>query len=407
MFVSNESEQDVYFDDLTITHTTGPLQQEQAYYPYGLQMAGLSDKAALRPTNPYKYNGGNMLEDEDGINYYNTFYRKYDAQIGRFTGIDIMAEQFSWLSPYNFGACNPVFYNDPNGDLITAGSSTPINPASFGNARDLIDHLINNGIDNFDDGWMAWTFDDGGGTSSFFQATNFGFANGMVTFNYSYEVFDGTAPVWNNTSKGGEGGVKTTMNTFVLGKGRVAPQHIWNNALAWGEKNRISYKQWLNQKQAYDVMWKHNNDVYMDRRNRGAPVSRAGDRASYTESLASMSGTYQAKMDGRARQIAALAILTGPMAMEALPAISELYILGRDVSHTIQVYTQIGLTNARFTIYGGAALHFAPLSETYKQLQSWSGMMAAPLTVNTSTFISIYGNYQTLQSYFPKLPYLP
>ena len=51
-------------------------------------MYAISDKAALKGVVPYKYNGGVELE-EDGIDYYNTFYRKYDAQIGRFTGVDI------------------------------------------------------------------------------------------------------------------------------------------------------------------------------------------------------------------------------------------------------------------------------------------------------------------------------
>jgi hypothetical protein len=46
----------------------------------------------------------------------NTFYRKYDAQLGRFTGIDIRAEESYGMSVYNYGANNPVLYNDPMGD---------------------------------------------------------------------------------------------------------------------------------------------------------------------------------------------------------------------------------------------------------------------------------------------------
>jgi hypothetical protein len=45
-----------------------------------------------------------------------TFYRKYDAQLGRFTGIDIRAEESYGMSVYNYGANNPVLYNDPMGD---------------------------------------------------------------------------------------------------------------------------------------------------------------------------------------------------------------------------------------------------------------------------------------------------
>jgi len=117
VYVSNESPQDVYFDDLTITHTTGPLMQEQSYYPYGLEMQGLSDKAMMKTAVSYKYNAGSELEEEDGIGYYNTFFRKYDAQIGRFTGVDILSEQNFGMTPFQFGNNNPALLNDPSGAL--------------------------------------------------------------------------------------------------------------------------------------------------------------------------------------------------------------------------------------------------------------------------------------------------
>jgi RHS repeat-associated protein len=118
VYVSNESPQDVYFDDLTVKHFTGPLQQEQSFYPFGLQMAAISSKALLKTNVPFKYNAGNELEEEGSLNYYNTFYRKYDAQLGRFTGIDIRAEESYGMSVYNYGANNPVLYNDPMGDMF-------------------------------------------------------------------------------------------------------------------------------------------------------------------------------------------------------------------------------------------------------------------------------------------------
>jgi hypothetical protein len=58
IYVSNQSPQDVYFDDLIGTHTTGPLLQEQSYYPFGLQMAGISDKALGKLDSKNKFNGG-------------------------------------------------------------------------------------------------------------------------------------------------------------------------------------------------------------------------------------------------------------------------------------------------------------------------------------------------------------
>jgi RHS repeat-associated protein len=120
IYVSNESQQDVYFDDLNVKHYTGPLVQEQSYYPFGLQMAGISDKALNKLSSQNKFNGGVELEEETG--YYNTFFRQYDAQIGRFAGVDILGEITSDLNPYQFGGNNPVIFNDPSGALMETGT---------------------------------------------------------------------------------------------------------------------------------------------------------------------------------------------------------------------------------------------------------------------------------------------
>jgi|GEM_PF-796273 len=117
VYVSNESQQDVYFDDLNVKHYTGPLVQEQSYYPFGLQMAAISDKALLKLTAAEKFNGGIELEEDYGLSYYNTLYRKYDPQIGRFNGVDILAEQTAGINPYQFGFNNPLSFNDPTGAL--------------------------------------------------------------------------------------------------------------------------------------------------------------------------------------------------------------------------------------------------------------------------------------------------
>lgn len=57
VYVSNESQGSVYFDDLRVEHIKGPILEESHYYPFGLTMAGISDKAAGGLENKYKYNG--------------------------------------------------------------------------------------------------------------------------------------------------------------------------------------------------------------------------------------------------------------------------------------------------------------------------------------------------------------
>jgi RHS repeat-associated protein len=118
VYVSNESQQNVYFDNLTVKQMTGPLQQEQSYYPFGLPMAGISDKALLKSNTPYKANSGTELEEDYGLLYYNTLFRKYDPQIGRFNGIDAMGESTAGHSPYHFAGNNPVLGTDPTGLLM-------------------------------------------------------------------------------------------------------------------------------------------------------------------------------------------------------------------------------------------------------------------------------------------------
>jgi len=100
IYVSNETPNiDVFFDNLQVTHIRGPLLQEQAYYPFGLEMKGISSQAATVTSNNYKFNGGTELNDKLDINYYETYLRNYDAQIGRFTGIDVFAEAYASVTP--------------------------------------------------------------------------------------------------------------------------------------------------------------------------------------------------------------------------------------------------------------------------------------------------------------------
>jgi hypothetical protein len=44
-----------------------------------------------------------------------TPFRPYDAQLGRFHGVDLLADMFPGITPMHFGYNNPVMFNDPTG----------------------------------------------------------------------------------------------------------------------------------------------------------------------------------------------------------------------------------------------------------------------------------------------------
>ncbi|MFT3946960.1 MAG: RHS repeat-associated core domain-containing protein [Agriterribacter sp.] len=139
IYVSNQSQVDVFFDNLQVIHTRGAILEETHYYPYGMKMAGISSKAFDALKNPYQYQGDySEFNDETG---WNEFYlRSYDAQTGRFVQIDPYNE---FPSPYTGMGNNPVSNADPDGGCIfceTAAKALTLSevvisvPAKAGNA---------------------------------------------------------------------------------------------------------------------------------------------------------------------------------------------------------------------------------------------------------------------------------
>ena len=116
IYLSNETPNiDVFFDNLAVTHITGPLVEETHYYPFGLTMAGISSKAAGMVENKKKYNGIEFENDLE-LNVYDAQFRELDAQTGRWWQIDPKTDEMYMWSTYASNFDNPIRYQDPLGD---------------------------------------------------------------------------------------------------------------------------------------------------------------------------------------------------------------------------------------------------------------------------------------------------
>ena len=102
---------------------TSEVTQENHYTPFGFSMEGTWSNTPSVTDSKYQYNG-KELNDDFGLGLMDYGARMYDAAIGRWNGVDAMADAYRALTPYNYTMNNPMRFIDPNGMYSASASDS-------------------------------------------------------------------------------------------------------------------------------------------------------------------------------------------------------------------------------------------------------------------------------------------
>lgn len=158
VFVNNESQQNVYFDNFKVTHVRGNIMEETHYYPFGLTMKAISPRAlSIDPVNKLKYNGKEIQQEEfsdgSGLEGYDFGARIFDPQTGRWHTIDPMAEDFPNVSPYSYAVNNPTLYIDKDGKFVHLILQYGINVGINVAMQMLTAYMFDSDVNSWSDAW--------------------------------------------------------------------------------------------------------------------------------------------------------------------------------------------------------------------------------------------------------------
>jgi RHS repeat-associated protein len=143
VYIDNQTVgKEVWFDNLMVGLYKGEVVEENHYYPFGLTLQ-TTPMATGVTTQPYKLTT-KELESNFGINAYDFGARMQDMQLGRWFGLDPLAENYYNINPYSFVANNPIKYKDASGAYVEGTDGKPV---FFDNANGKITWSANASFD--------------------------------------------------------------------------------------------------------------------------------------------------------------------------------------------------------------------------------------------------------------------
>jgi len=272
--------------------------------------------------NNAKFNSGTEFNDDLDIALYETPFRNYNAQIGRFQGIDKLSELTPSLTPMQFGGNNPISFNDPSGlacadapmiggpleDATVYGTIGGGGSAAWSRSSYLVFLEIMNsyygsiaesnggsGSDGRPDGWVP-------------DGDSYKYVNDK-TKGVKEKVF--IDPATGKTMHGDENGNLVAV-----------PQELMD-AMVSGTRHSNNFLNWPSIRPGQSF-W--NMEMHARIRD-GRPLSQAGDPSWLGGQRAFHLRSYQAEQDYRIMSYGAVAAIFAPAAIEIVP---ELYSVAKD-----------------------------------------------------------------------------
>ncbi len=190
IYCSNESQYPVFFDNIQVIHNRSQILEESHFNSWGMRLEGICSKAATTIDNKYQYNGKELqskeFNDGSGLEEYDYGARHYNAQIGRWFNVDLLADKYNSTSPFVYCLNNPLIYIDPDGQRIIfvhgyLGFGSPAGGSTYWNGQNS--SFVNGAKDFFLDNDTYFTNVNYSLTSSAFDRQNDG-------YNYAEERYE-------------------------------------------------------------------------------------------------------------------------------------------------------------------------------------------------------------------------